>query len=202
METKNKTQIVFIHGGDSFATKAELYEFLRNYRFDPYASESKKWREWIKESLIDTHECFMPRMPNAWAADFTAWSIWFEKLVPHLRDEVILVGHSLGGGFLLRYLTEHTLPVRISQLHLVAPVVDAIECPGVGDFVINVATWSHFASRIEAVHLWHSSDDTLVPMHHSERFKVACPEAVLHTFTDRWHLLQSEFPELLAVIKA
>jgi uncharacterized protein len=198
----NKRQIVFIHGGGSFDSNEEFYAALRTWTYDPYQVERKRWRDSIATALVDTHEFMVPAMPNKQNADYIAWSIWFEKVVPYLRDGAVLIGHSLGGGFLLRYLTENNLPVRISQLHLVAPVVDAIDCPGVGDFVIDVATWSHFASRIEAVHLWHSSDDTLVPMHHSERFKAVYPEAVLHTFTDRGHLLQSEFPELLSVIQA
>lgn len=196
-----KTQIVYIHGGDAPESKDEYYDLLRSMPFDPYAPERQSWRKWLAESTAETHEFIYVVMPDKYNADYIAWSIWFEKVVPYLRDGVVLIGHSLGCGFLLRYLTEYTLPVRISQLHLVAPVVDAIDCSGVGDFVIDVATWSHFASRIEAVHLWHSSDDTLVPMHHSERFSAVYAEAVLHTFTDRWHFLQSEFPELLEVIQ-
>jgi len=195
-----KTQIVFIHGGDSFATKEELYAALRKRVFNPYTLEQKKWRDWIKEQTTETHEFFYLQMPNAWSADYTAWSIWFEKMIPYLRDGVILIGHSLGGGFLLRYLTENTVPVTIAQLHLVAPVVDDLDCPGVGEFHIDVRNWPGFQSVPQAVHLWHSTDDTLVPIHHSERFKVLYPNAELHTFTDRFHFLTETFPELLSVI--
>jgi uncharacterized protein len=190
-----KTQIVFIHGGDARANNEEFYAFLRTIPYNPYAVEQKKWRENIKEVLSTTHECLLPRMPNAMQADYTAWSIWFEKIIPYLRDGVILVGHSLGGGFLLRYLTEHTLPVSIAQLHLVAPVIDDVDCPGVDGFTIDIA------ATIDTIHLWHSRDDDSVPIHHSERLAVKCPEPATHYFEGRGHFLQSEFPELLAVIQ-
>ena len=44
----------------------------------------------------------------------------FEKALPYFGEENILIGHSLGGSFLLKYLSEHFLE-NISQVHLVAP---------------------------------------------------------------------------------
>lgn len=196
-----KPQIVFIHGGDSFDTDEEFYDFLKSLNYNPDAQEQKKWRDGIKEALTETHECIMPRMPNAMNANYTAWCIWFEKVIPFLRDDVILVGHSMGGGFLLRYLSESKLPVTVAQLHLVAGVIDDIDCPGLGEFGIEIATWSGFVSNINAVHLWHSRDDDCVPIHHSERLAAKYPQAITHYLDSRGHFLESEFPELLAVIK-
>ena len=196
----DKPQIIFIHGGDSFDTNEEFYDFVRSLSYNPYAIEREKWRDAIKKSLLESHECLMPRFPNAMNVDYVAWSIWFEKVIPFLRDGVVLVGHSMGGGFLLRYLTEHKLSVAISQLHLVAPVIDDVDCPGLGAFGIVIESWTGFLSHIEVVHLWHSSDDTLVPIHHSERLAIKIPSAIFHRFTDRGHFLIPEFPELQTAI--
>lgn len=196
-----KPQIIHIHGGDSFDSDEEFLVALRARDYDPYAPEVGKWKNWIKESTTETHDFIAPQMPNALNARYEAWVIWFEKLVPYLRPDVILIGYSLGGGFLLRYLSENKLPVNVKQLHLVAPVVDDCDCPGVGGFKIDLATWTGFASTITTVHLYHSSDDPLVPLHHSERFAIAYPSAQLHIFTDRNHFFQPEFPELLAEIR-
>ncbi|MES2966826.1 MAG: hypothetical protein V4668_03490 [Patescibacteria group bacterium] len=195
-----KTPIVFIHGGDSFDTTEEFYNFLRSCTYNPYATEQNKWRDGIKDNLVETHECIMPRMPNSMNADYRAWAIWFEKVIPFLRDGVILVGHSLGGGFLLRYLSENKLPITISQLHLIAGVIDDLDCPGVGEFGIDITQWSGFIATIEEIHLWHSSDDEYVPLHHTERLASKCPQAITHYFTDRGHFLQPEFPELIQII--
>jgi len=198
--TQNKPQIIFIHGGDSFDTNQEFYDFLRTIPFDPYEPERKRWRDWLKGEVASTHEFLFLAMPNKLNADFTAWSIWFEKLLPFMCDEVTLVGHSLGGSFLLRYLSEHTLPISIRQLHLVAPAVDHLDCPGLGQFATDLETWHGFKNEIADIHIWHSADDTIVPMHHSERLVAKLPAATLHTFTDRFHFLDETFPELKDVI--
>jgi hypothetical protein len=196
-----KSQIVFIHGGDSFASADDFYAALRSWSYNPYQPERKRWRDFIAAELIETHELIVPAMPCKHNADYIAWAIWFEKLIPYLRDGAVLIGHSLGGGFLLRYLTENKLPITVAQLHLVAPVVDSLDCPGVGGFQIDVHMWPGFDTVPQSVHLWHSGDDTLVPIHHSERFKVLYPSAELYTFTDRFHFLTETFPELLEVIR-
>lgn len=196
-----KLQIVFIHGGDSLDSDLKFYDFLKSLTYDPYPVEQKKWRDGIKEALAETHECIMPRMPNAMNSDYVAWSIWFEKVVLFLREGVVLVGHSMGGGFLLRYLTENKLPVTVSQLHLIAGVIDDVDCRGVGEFGVTITNWLGFASAINEVHIWHSTDDTSVPIHHAERLAAKCPDATTHYFTDRGHFLQPEFTELLQQIQ-
>lgn len=196
----NKPQVIFIHGGDAFRNPEDLYVALRARDFNPYEVR-KKWRNEMIKNLDESHECHSLSMPNAMWADYEAWKIWFEKMVPYMRADAILVGHSLGGGFLLRYLTENELPVTVAQLHLVAPCVDDLECEGVGEFKIDLSIWNGFKSDIKSVHLWHSEDDTLVPIHHSERFVETYPTATLHRFTDRGHFLIESFPELELVIK-
>lgn len=194
---QSKRQVVFIHGGDAFRDPNKLYEMLRSRNFNPY-EEKQSWREQLIKDIEVTHECHALRMPNSYWADYEAWKIWFEKLLPYLRDGVILVGHSLGGSFLFRYLSENKLPVRISQLHLLAPAITHLEdCEG---FLIDVENWSGFLSSIDNVHLWHSKDDTIVPISHSEVVAEIYPSANFHHFTDRGHFLQPDFPELLAEI--
>ncbi len=196
MET-NKPQVIFIHGGDAIRDPEKLYQLLKSRSFNPY-EQKKKWRDGLIEHIEGDFECHTLSMPNAFWADYEAWKIWFEKMLPYMRDGIILVGHSLGGGFLLRYLGEHTLPVRVAQLHLLAPVVlDLEDCDG---FLIDVDTWSGFKTAIDAVHVWHSTDDTLVPITHSEKLVELCPTAILHRFTNYGHFLMESFPELEAVI--
>jgi hypothetical protein len=191
-----KPQIIFIHGGDSFTTPEDFYESLRAMEFSFNAPPRIRWRDTLALKLASSHVYHFIQMPNAMNADYAAWSIWFDKVVPLLRDGAVLIGHSLGGSFLLRYLTVTDIGVTVSQLHLVAPVVDELDCPGMGNFSTDIETWPGFMSAVSDVHLWHSSDDDVVPIHHSERLAAKIPTATLHIFTDRGHFLQNEFPEL------
>lgn len=197
-----KTQIIFIHGGNSFDTDAEFYEYLRNCEFNLNEPQRIRWRDTLAKNVSETHEYQFIQMPNAMNADYVAWSVWFEKVIPFLRDEAILIGHSLGGSFLLRCLSEKVLPKTIAQLHLVAPGVDEVDCPGMGNFSTDLNSWSGFKTSIKNIYIWHSNDDELVPIHHSERLAQKLPSAHFTRFTDRGHFIQESFPELETVIKS
>jgi predicted alpha/beta hydrolase family esterase len=200
MET-NKPQVIFIHGGNSFDTIEEFYADLQSRDFDLNELPRVRWRDTLAKNLAESFEYRFIQMPNASNANYKAWSIWFEKVVPFLRDGAVLIGHSLGGSFLLRYLSEHTLPIAIAQLHLVAPGVDDKDCPGMGNFSTDLSSWNGFINNISKIFIWHSSDDELVPIHHSERLSKQLLTASFITFSDRGHFIQESFPELEAAIK-
>ena len=102
-----KKQILVIHGGDTFATQEEYLSFLRNYEIniERYKTNTDDWKPWLREVLGDEYEVILPAMPNKFNARFDEWKLWFEKITPFLNDEIVLIGHSLGGAFLARYLS-------------------------------------------------------------------------------------------------
>ncbi len=193
-----KPQLVFVHGGDALRDSEKLYALLRSRTFNPYETR-QKWQEVLFEHLRTTYECHRLEMPNKYWADYEAWKIWFEKMVPFLREKVVLVGHSLGGGFLFRYLSENALPVTVSQIHLIAPVIlPMADCDG---FYIDTKNWTGFMSTVLRIHVWHSADDTIVPITHSEALITRDESIVFHHFTDRFHFIGDTFPELVTAIE-
>ena len=65
-------------------------------------------------------ECDSPDFPDSETPKYEKWAEFFEKnLAKKVRKNSILVGHSLGGSFLLRFLSENNL--ECGQLILVAP---------------------------------------------------------------------------------
>ena len=74
----------------------------------------------------------------------------------------MLIGHSLGGLFLARYLATHTLPVTISTVYLVAAPFFTADTDHGGDFIVNDAMLSLLNERYTIV-LLHSKDDQIVP---------------------------------------
>ena len=104
-----KKQVVVIHGGDTFETYEEYLNFLRGYEIDieRYKSDKRDWKPWLRQRLGSDYEVILPIMPNKTNARFDEWKIWFEKFIPFLHDNVLLIGHSLGGTFLAKYLSEN-----------------------------------------------------------------------------------------------
>lgn len=78
----------------------------------------KHWMPWIQEQLvkegITTHA---PLMPNPWQADYATWKREFEKL--SVNENSVLIGHSCGSAFLVRWLGESKQ--KVAALILVAP---------------------------------------------------------------------------------
>jgi predicted alpha/beta hydrolase family esterase len=196
-------QLIFIGWWEAFDKEENFYTFLENKTFE-LSSTRKRWRDWIGWALSGHFEVIEPRMPCKDNAKYRAWKIWFEKIFPYLRDEeIILVGSSLGGLFLAKYLSENTFPKPISQLHLVAPVFDNSGLVGetVGDFVLDPSLLPHIEEQAEHIHIYASTDDPICPFTHGQRYHQQLKKSVLHTFDNRGHFLQPALPELLTEIQ-
>ncbi len=87
----------------------------------PSASNAH-WFPWLQnELLVRGVAAATPEMPLAYAPEYDIWRREFERF--DLRDDTILVGHSCGGGFLVRWLSEHPA-VSVGPVVLVAPWLD------------------------------------------------------------------------------
>ena len=77
------------------------------YYSDKYPSASNfQWLPWLqKQLLIQDIFAVTPEMPRAYEPVYEAWKKEFER--HEVTSETVLVGHSCGGGFLIRWLSEH-----------------------------------------------------------------------------------------------
>ncbi len=185
-------QLLFIHGGDSPSTYDEYVRHLSLWKVDnPFKPEPKRWKRDLPLVLGNEWECAFPVMPNKGCAHYKEWHLWFEKLIPFMKDDIVFVGHSLGANFLAQYLATIKLPVRVAQLHLVAG------CTSEGDFAIPESLVL-LEEQCDQVYIYHSTDDPVVPFSAAEEYAHKLPTAELVTFTDRGHFLGETFPELIA----
>ncbi len=100
---------IIVHGCPSDIEKSMNQE-TRTY--------DKHWIPWIKEKLISKEiKVEVPLMPEPWKAVYFKWKEEFNKL--DVNKKTILVGHSCGCAFLVRWLGE--TKERIDKLILVAP---------------------------------------------------------------------------------
>jgi len=191
-------QILFIHGGDSFATREAMMEYWKTESVEnPFRQDTKrrKWKDDLREVLVGEFAFAAPRMPNHMNAHYDEWSMWFEKFVPFLNNGDILIGYSLGANFLAKYLSENTLPIYLSQLHLVSG------CFGEGDFTLS-GSLENISVQTEKIYIYHSQDDEIVPVADAAKFKKALPKASMCIFDNRGHFFNEEsFPELVANIR-
>lgn len=191
-------QLLFIHGGTSYSTydayRRDLIETAIEYE---RLKQTAKWRDWLPSALPDT-DVLLPDFPNKQNAQYDEWKIVFEKILPFLKDEVALVGYSLGAMFLAKYLHENPLTAPVDTLVLIAPAYDDETNEDLGSFKIKSATGLEQSAR--QIHLFHSQDDPVSPFSELAKFQQDIPSAIPHIFTDRSHFFQPTFPELVEVL--
>lgn len=173
------------------------------YFVDAYPSASNShWIPWLQNQLlIAGHDAQTPEMFNAFQPDYSIWQHEFER---HLVGEPpILVGHSAGGGFLVRWLSEHP-DVGVKKLALVAPWLDPDDDLGNDffDFTIDDA----IAERTEELHIFSSSDDDTDITTSVETLITHFPTAIHHQYNNMGHfclenMRTDTFPDLLIAIK-
>ena len=199
-----KKQVIVIHGGDSFDSHEEYLKFLKSFEIDrEYFDGMKKkgWKATLDEELGDGYEVVAPQMPCKGNAKYAEWKIWFDKLAPFFEDGVMLVGHSMGGIFLAKYLSETTLPKKITAVFLVAAPYDTGADFSLADFILPKSL-EKFGKQVSKIFIYQSKDDSVVPFENGEKYKKDLPDAKLEMFNDKGHFNQEKFPELVQEIKS
>lgn len=204
--SNTKQQVFYIHGGEPFTTDEAFIADLQTKKlWNPHGDTLKTWYQSLREDLGDAYEVFTPQMPNKQNAKYTEWKIWFERHIEFIHDDVILVGWSLGGIFLAKYIIENETPFSIKNLILLAaPFVDGHLAEGNGKSCAGFGTKSDItilSSKVAMITLMHSKDDFIVPYAEVLKYKEVFPDAELITFEDKNHFLVPELPELVAKIK-
>ncbi len=200
-----KKQIIVINGGTSFRTYENYISYLKEIRINIEKLKIRRsWRDTLAAELGDAYEILVPRMPNSTNARYAEWKIWFNNITEVLNDEVIIIiGHSLGGVFLAKYLSENTFPKKITATILIAPPFEDVAGAkeSLTDFVLP-SSLAKFAKQGGKIYLVHSKDDPIVPVTHLYKYQQSLPEAEAIIFENREHFNQETFPEIIELIKS
>jgi len=194
-----KKQVVVIGGGDTFDSYEEYIECLKSSEvsLEEYPPD---WKKSLQESLGDTFEIIRISMPSKINAKYSEWRLWFEKYLPLLNNEIVLIGHSLGGIFLAKYLAENKVSKNIVGMFLIAAPYDDETQYSLGSFRLG-GDLTKFKEQVKAIFIYHSKDDAVVRFSDAKKYKKTLPEAHIEIFEDRGHFNQEEFPEIARDIK-
>ena len=195
-----KKQIIIIHGGETFDTYDNYIAHLESIELDLDRADRKKWKHSLGEKLGEGFEIIQPTMPCGTNAKYREWKIWLEKFLPHLNDGAVFIGHSLGGIFLAKYLSENKIKQKIqATIMIAAPFDDTDREYSLADFVLpqNLSLLEEQGGRCI---FYHSSDDPVVPRIDFEKYRTKLPHADFRLAEDKGHFLQEEFPELVEVL--
>jgi uncharacterized protein len=173
-----RKRVLFIHGGGEGA-----YE------------EDRQLAASLQDVLGAAYDVRCPKMPHEDLPVYQAWKGRIAKELDALEGEVVLVGHSLGGSILLKYLSEEEVEKPVAGLFLVAVPYWGVEDWEVGEYALR----EDFASKIlreMMVFLFHSRDDEVVPFTHAALYAEKLPRATVREFDGRGHQFDNDLSEV------
>lgn len=183
---------IILHGMPS---KEEYY----NAALEDSQSNSH-WLPWLQQRLCQRDILTQtPEMPFPFAPDYQLWKKQFELLKPDINT--LLIGHSCGGGFIIRWLSENP-DVDVAKAVLVAPWLDIENQAGdMFDFSIkaNIASQTNLG-----IDLLYSTDDYEELKTSLKFIQENINSIKYHEFIDYGHftiksMKTRKFPELLDI---
>lgn len=198
-----KKQIFIIHGGETFKNRKDYLHFLKTKNIS--IKDKERWTgKYLDIELGKKFEIIKPLMPLHYNAKYEDWKIYFERYLPYLRNNIILIGTSLGGTFLAKYLSEHKFPKKILSTYLICPPFDdtCIGADLVGGFKLK-SDLSLLEKNSNNLTLLFSKDDDCVLVSHAEKYRNKLKNAKIIIYKSKnGHFMISRFPEIIKMIKS
>jgi len=182
---------IIIHGSNSDEKGAKIGG----------VENTRHWHPWLKRQLEEKGIKVSGELyPFDWKPDYKQWKNIFEK--NKIDENTILVGHSAGCAFLLRWLSEKKRKVR--KLILVAPyIIDSPKAPFLSDLV-NFEINKDIKNCFDVLIIFYSDNDNKDIIDSAVLINKKLGGKIIR-FKDRGHftlkdMKTEKFPELLDAI--
>jgi uncharacterized protein len=179
-----KKHVLFVHGAGEGA-----YE------------EDRQLAASLQNALGSAYAVRYPRMPEEDSATYADWKAPIERELATLDNELILVGHSVGGSVLAKYLSEERIGESVAGLFLLAAPYwngdgiwkwDEVRLPE--DVAAKLAS-------IRRIVLYHSRDDDSVPFTHLALYAASLPQATIRAVDGRGHQFGNDLADVAEAIR-
>lgn len=158
--------------------------------------------KYVRNGLSNNVEVISPKMPTPEDPRYNDWKNVMEKELLKLSGEVILIGHSLGGSVLLKYLSEEVYRVKVLGLFIVAAPFWGIDDDWQRkDFFLQEGFEQHL-KEIPHIFLYHSRGEEIVPFSHHIAFAEKLPQSTCRVIDGADHLFENGLPKLVRDIRS
>ncbi len=181
---------IILHGGPS---KEEYFNPKH-----PSPSNSY-WIPWLQGKLIQAGiPTSTPEVPLAYDRNWAVWTKEVERF--EIGVKTILIGHSTGAGYFIKYLCIHP-NLRINRVYLIAPWLDP-DREHTKDFFDGFEIDPELAKRTAGITIFNSDNDQESIQKTVDILRNTIHPLIYREFHAYGHFMfngwkQSEFPELL-----
>lgn len=185
---------IILHGGPS---KEEYYDSKA-----PSMSNAH-WLPWIQAQMLKLDvPTATPEVPRSFDRDWKVWEKEVERF--DIGPETILVGHSTGAGFWIKYLSIHK-DLKVDKVVLVAPWLDP-DHEHTKNFFDDFEIDPDFPNRTKGVVIFNSDNDQESVQKTVKIVRDKVKDITYREFHNYGHfcmkdLKTQEFPELLEELK-
>lgn len=135
-------------------------------------SPSANWFPWMKEELEKINiEIEVLAMPNTDSPQLKEWLAFMHKKINQPTEEIFLVGHSLGGITILKYLESLRENKKIGGIVLAAGFLRSINIPELENFFADPLDCEKVKKSVNKIVLINSDNDRYVPLEEGEIMK-------------------------------
>lgn len=152
---------------------------------------------WLSTNLGSEYTIHHPIMPSPEDPDYEPWKAQLRQELAKLAGDVILIGHSLGGAVLLKYLTEEKIAANITGLFLCATPFWGADNDWQYEPFTLPDNFAELLPSIPVIHLYHSTGDPYAPFEHLAHYKQALPQAIDHEVSGDSHAFDHGLPLLV-----
>lgn len=175
----------------------------REEYFNPrsQSQSNKHWLPWVQRQLILKGILAQtPELPEPYAPDYYKWLEVFEQF--KLDRDTLLIGHSCGAGFLVRWLTENT--INVGKVALVAPFIDPDHDKVKSDF-FDFEIKKGLSKQTDELCVFYSQDDDQYILTSVEQILASDKSIKTRQFKNKAHFTLNDmktekFPELVGFL--
>ena len=169
---------------------------------EPSYNPNKSWKDWLQFTVETQNDIIMqiPRFPHAsvLGMKYAEWAEIMDR--QQIDNDTVLIGHSGGGGFILKYISLNPL-LHPKQIILVAPWCDTGGANPFGfykDFQLDAEI---FDRTVYGIDLVISDNDIQEMVNSSNKIRADIPKIRVHNFPGKGHFVSKELPEIIPIIK-
>ena len=149
-------------------------------------SEDAPLADSLRRSLVPNYDVRFPRMPGESDPSLESWKPKISSELSRTPGKPILVGHSVGGSILLRYLSEENVEKPIAGLFLLAAPSWDEEKWNFDDLKLPRDVARKLAP-VPRIYFYHCRDDDVVPFTHLALHGARIPKAVTRAIASGGH---------------